>query len=228
MNFALMFALALGIDYALFIVMRFRGALFGQRPRPGRGGRRDDGHRRQGGPLLRPDRADLALGGDARAEPRLPLDGARDHVAVLFVLAATLTLLPAVLAKLGPADRQARAALGPQRRAPLAAVRPLGRAALAPAGRSSAASPWSRCSRWRSRALACRPAMPSIKVVPTGDHSRVGYEQISAAFGPGAPGTLQVVAAARRQPRRPWPALRADPGIAAVAAAAAGRAAARS
>ena len=29
MNFALMFALALGIDYALFIVMRFRGALFG-------------------------------------------------------------------------------------------------------------------------------------------------------------------------------------------------------
>ena len=36
MNFALMFALALGIDYALFIVMRFRGAFFGDasaRPR---------------------------------------------------------------------------------------------------------------------------------------------------------------------------------------------------
>ena len=29
MNFALMFALALGIDYALFIVHRFRGAFFG-------------------------------------------------------------------------------------------------------------------------------------------------------------------------------------------------------
>ncbi|MFI5039034.1 MAG: MMPL family transporter, partial [Solirubrobacterales bacterium] len=29
MNFALMFALALGIDYALFVVHRFRGALFG-------------------------------------------------------------------------------------------------------------------------------------------------------------------------------------------------------
>ena len=29
MNFALMFALALGIDYALFIVHRFRGALLG-------------------------------------------------------------------------------------------------------------------------------------------------------------------------------------------------------
>ena len=31
MNFALMFALALGIDYALFIVHRFRGAFFGSR-----------------------------------------------------------------------------------------------------------------------------------------------------------------------------------------------------
>ncbi len=31
MNFAMMFALALGIDYALFIVMRFRGAHFGSR-----------------------------------------------------------------------------------------------------------------------------------------------------------------------------------------------------
>ena len=30
MNFALMFALALGIDYALFIVFRFRAALFGR------------------------------------------------------------------------------------------------------------------------------------------------------------------------------------------------------
>jgi RND superfamily putative drug exporter len=31
MNFALMFALALGIDYALFLVHRFRGAYFGSR-----------------------------------------------------------------------------------------------------------------------------------------------------------------------------------------------------
>ena len=34
MNFALMFALALGIDYALFIVNRFRGAFFGSRLDP--------------------------------------------------------------------------------------------------------------------------------------------------------------------------------------------------
>src|SRR5690606_22474483 len=34
MNFALMFALALGIDYALFIVYRFRGAYFGSKLDP--------------------------------------------------------------------------------------------------------------------------------------------------------------------------------------------------
>ena len=53
MNFALMFALALGIDYALFVVHRFRGAFFGSQARRARRGRRDDGHRRQGRPLLR-------------------------------------------------------------------------------------------------------------------------------------------------------------------------------
>ena len=40
--------------------------------------------------------------------------------------------------------------------------------------------------------------MPSIKVVPTGDSSRQGYEQVPAAFGPGAPGTLQLVAPGAR------------------------------
>ena len=53
MNFALMFALALGIDYALFIVMRFRAALFGQGRDAVEAVGDDDGHRRQGGPLLR-------------------------------------------------------------------------------------------------------------------------------------------------------------------------------
>ena len=79
MNFALMFALALGIDYALFVVHRFRGAFFGSKLPAARRGRGHDGHRRQGRALLRADRLRLALRGDARAEPGLPLDGARDH-----------------------------------------------------------------------------------------------------------------------------------------------------
>ena len=44
--------------------------------------------------------------------------------------------------------------------------------------------------------LSMRTGMPSIKVVPPGDHSRQGYEQIQAGFGPGAPGALQIVAPA--------------------------------
>ena len=52
MNFALMFALALGIDYALFIVHRFRGAFFGSHAHSRGGHRGHDGHRRQSRPVL--------------------------------------------------------------------------------------------------------------------------------------------------------------------------------
>ena len=79
LNFALMFALALGIDYALFVVMRFRGGAL----RPGSpsrgGGRPDDGHGRQDGSVLGPHRAHLALRRDAGSEPRLPLGVPGDH-----------------------------------------------------------------------------------------------------------------------------------------------------
>jgi RND superfamily putative drug exporter len=36
--------------------------------------------------------------------------------------------------------------------------------------------------------------MPSIKVVPGGDSSRVGYDRVQAAMGPGSTGPLQLVA----------------------------------
>ncbi len=79
MNFALMFALALGIDYALFIVYRFRARLLRIAAVGAGGGGGDDGHRRQGGAVLGHDRADLAERGDARAEPGVPVDEPRDH-----------------------------------------------------------------------------------------------------------------------------------------------------
>ena len=63
MNFALMFALALGIDYALFIVDALPRSLLRLAAVGRGGGRRNDGHRRQGRAVLGRDRADLA---DAR------------------------------------------------------------------------------------------------------------------------------------------------------------------
>ena len=149
-------------------------------------------------------------------------------LAVIFVLAATLTLLPAVLAKLGPRvdklalavgafggeHRSARFAAWAERlwRRPLRLRRDRARAAR---------------RRWRSRSRELKTAMPSIKVVPTADSSRVGYDQVQAAFGPGATGPLQIVAPAARRRRRRRAVAKRDPGIAAVAAACNPAAAAR-
>jgi RND superfamily putative drug exporter len=55
--------------------------------------------------------------------------------------------------------------------------------------------------------------MPSIKVVPGGDPSRQGYEQVQAAFGPGAPGAIQLVGPAKDMASASAVAA-ADPGIA--------------
>ena len=76
---------------------------------------------------------------DARAQPGVPLDGLGIMLSVVFVLAATLTLLPAVLGQARPAGRQARAAVGALRRAPLAALRAPGASACG-GGRSPTAS----------------------------------------------------------------------------------------
>jgi RND superfamily putative drug exporter len=214
MNFALMFALALGIDYALFVVMRFRNALFGQRLRP------------FDAVAVTMDTAGKAVLFSAvtvlislSAVMLVPSPAFRSvslgiMISVVFVLAATLTLLPAVLARLGP--RVDRLALpwthGGDHRSP-------------------------RFARWAERlwrrpaifggaallalvlltlpVLGLRTGMPSIKVVPRADHSRLGFNKVTAAFGPGAPGALQVTSP-RAESRRVAAALRHDPGITVV------------
>jgi len=57
--------------------------------------------------------------------------------------------------------------------------------------------------------------MPSITIVPPSANARVGYDQVTAAFGPGAPGTLQVVVPADRQAVA-MAAMAHTPGIAAA------------
>jgi putative drug exporter of the RND superfamily len=214
MNFALMFALALGIDYALFVVHRFRGAVFGHK-------------------LSALDAAAVTMDTAGKAvlfsgvtvlislsavmlvpSPAFRSMSLGIMLAVIFVLAATLTLLPAVLAKLGPR---------------------VDKLALPWAHSGEHRSP--RFERWGERlwrqpvrygvvALAIlvglalpvtqlRTAMPSIKVVPTSDASRIGYNQVQAAFGPGATGPLQIVTSTANATAAQQIASR-DPGVAAL------------
>src|SRR5450755_1060777 len=102
MNFALMFALALGVDYALFIVHRFRGAYFGSRLSAAEATAvtMDTAGKAvlfSGVTVLISLSAVMLVPSPAFRSTSLGI-----MLAVIFVLAATLTLLPAVLTKLGP------------------------------------------------------------------------------------------------------------------------------
>src|SRR5687767_6462737 len=113
-------------------------------------------------------------------------------LSVVFVLLAALTLLPAVLAKLGPrvdALSLPWVHTGEHRSAAFARWgerlwrRPYLYGAAATLVLVLLALP----------ALGLKTGMPSIKVVPRDDPSRVGYEQVQQAFGAGTPGALQLV-----------------------------------
>jgi putative drug exporter of the RND superfamily len=212
LNFALMFALALGIDYALFFVVRFRASMHRRGAMPG-------------------DRAvavasvaeTMATAGKAVAFSALtvlaslaaillvPSPAFRSMalgimLAVVAVLAATLTLLPAVLGKLGTRIDSGRIRLGRRNsaghphghqleqrlhawgRAIWRHPVPAGLAALTVLG--LAAAP----------VFGLRTSMPSITIIPSSANARIGYNQVTQAFGPGAPGTLQIAVPASGQP----------------------------
>ncbi len=214
MNFALMFALALGIDYALFVVHRFRGAYFGSQlsAREATGVAMDTAGKAvlfSGVTVLISLSAVMLVPSPAFRSMSLGI-----MLAVIFVLAATLTLLPAVLARLG--GRVDRLALpwahsGEHRSARFGAWgerlwrTPWRHGVLALVALVAIAVP----------VLSLRTAMPSIKVVPAGDSSRTGYQLVQAAFGPGATGPLQIVAPAR-EAATALAVLEHDRGIAAV------------
>ena len=214
MNFALMFALALGIDYALFVVHRFRGAFFGHKLSA------------VDATAVTMDTAGKAVLFSAitvlislSAVMLVPSPAFRSMslgimLAVIFVLAATLTLLPAVLSRLGPK---------------------VDKLALPWAHSGEHRSP--RFERWGERlwrqplgygfgalviliglalpVTQLKTSMPSIKVVPGSDASRIGYNQVQAAFGSGAVGPLQIVAPATQANAAARIASR-DPGVAAL------------
>jgi RND superfamily putative drug exporter len=212
MNFALMFALALGIDYALFVVHRFRGALFGHdlSPADATAVTMDTAGKAvlfSGITVLISLSAVMLVPSPAFRSMALGI-----MLAVIFVLAATLTLLPAVLTRIGPkVDKLALpwAHSGEHRSARFAAW---------------GERLWRQPVRWGIVAAAVlvglalpvtqlKTAMPSIKVVPITDASYIGYQQVQRAFGPGATGPLQIVVPSADAARVAAVA-RADRGIA--------------
>jgi RND superfamily putative drug exporter len=217
MNFALMFALALGIDYALFVVHRFRGAFFGSKlsARDAVAVTMDTAGQAvlfSGLTVLISLSAVMLVPSPAFRSMALGI-----MLSVVFVLAATLTLLPAVLTKLGPkVDALAlRWVHSGEHRSP-------------------------RFARWGERLwrrphvygpaatlilvllalpiVGLKTGMPSIKVVPSQDSSRVGYTQVQQAFGVGAPGALQIVVP-RRDAATTSAVAERDPGVVRVAPA---------
>jgi RND superfamily putative drug exporter len=215
MNFAMMFAIALGIDYALFIVVRFRRALaHGLSPRDA------TVHT-----MATAGKAVLVSGltviAALLAVMLVPVPTFRSVplgivLAVLSVLAATLTLLPAALFTIGHRINGGRVRLpgaAAHRSDRFAAwgrrlwARPLPYAAGALAILLLLAAP----------ALGLRTGMPTIAVVPHDAGARQGYALVQRAFGTGAPSPLQVVVD-ERDVRPALESLRRDRGIAAVTA----------
>ncbi|MER5636092.1 MMPL family transporter [Kitasatospora sp. NPDC002227] len=191
MNFAMMFALALGIDYALFVVVRFRAAL----------AKHGDRRRAVAETMDTAGKAVLLSGATVlvslSAVLLVPAPAFRSMaggimLAVLFVLAATLTLLPAVLGRLGhrvdalalPWARKA------EHRSPRFAAwgerlwrHPVRYGAAALVALLALAAP----------VLGLRTAMPSITVLPEDSSARTGYAAVQQAFGAGTPGMLQIL-----------------------------------
>ncbi len=214
MNFALMFALALGIDYALFVVVRYRAA---------RSAHPDDKRRAVAQTMDTAGKAVLLSGLTVlislSAVMLVPSPAFRSMaggimLSVVFVLGATLTLLPLVLYKLD--DRINKLALpwskADQHRSPGFAAwgerlwrRPVAFGLASLVVLLVLASP----------ILGLRTAMPSIQVLPEDSAARTGYDLVQDSFGEGAPGTLQVITDGS-DAKRTAAVLGEDPGIAAA------------
>ncbi|OZD75997.1 multidrug RND transporter [Rhodococcus sp. 05-339-2] len=190
MNFAMMFALALGIDYALFVVARFRDALRHADPRAAVAETMDTAGKAvvlSGLTVLVSLSAVLLV-----PAPAVRTMAVGIMLAVAFVLLATMTLLPAALGALGSKVDAASLpyAKRQEHRSPK----------FAAWGELLHKHPWPFAVvsvgiliALALPVLGLKVAMPSIAVVPEDAPVRQGYELVQAQFGPGAPGALQIV-----------------------------------
>ena len=192
MNFSMMIGLAVGIDYSLFIVSRYREE-------------REDGY----GPLDAIANT-LSTAGKAvflsaltvvlslAAVFLVPVMVFRSMalgmiLAVVATAAASLTLLPAVLIALGDRVLVSKDK-DPDRRAEGRWARWTGMALKRP-GRTLAAG-LALLLLLAGPALGMRLGMPGAHVVDKGASSRDGYDMVTAAFGPGAAAPIFITAPA--------------------------------
>ncbi|MFC5730885.1 MULTISPECIES: MMPL family transporter [Nocardioides] len=192
MNFAMMFALALGIDYALFLVVRYRAARMGAHE-----SRKQAIAETMGTAGKAVLLSGLTVLVSLSAVMLVPSPSFRSMaggimLSVVFVLGATLTLLPLVLFKLD--NKINKFALpwvhtGEHRSPRFAAwAERLWKGPIA----------WGMASLVILLVLAApilglKTAMPSIKVLPEDASARIGYDIVQDKFGEGGPGTLQIV-----------------------------------
>ena len=189
MNFSMMIGLAVGIDYSLFIVSRYREE-------------REDGHDAVDAIANTLSTAGKAVFLSALAVVLslaavfvVPVMVFRSMalgmiLSVVAVALAALTLLPAVLVALGDRVLVARGHEDPDRAAEGRWARWTGRALDHPARTLTAGL--ALLLLIAAPAVGMRLGMPGARVVDEGRSSRDGYEMLVTSFGPGAAAPLFV------------------------------------
>jgi RND superfamily putative drug exporter len=212
MNFSMMIGLAVGIDYSLFIVSRYRE------------------EREDGKDALDAIAATLATAGKAvflsaltvvlslAAIFLVPVMVFRSMalgmiLSVVATAAASLTLLPAILVAMGDRVLVARGHEDPDRAAEGRWARWTATAMRRPG--ITLAAGLGILLLLAAPAAGMRLGMPGARVVDRGEQSRDGYEAVVESFGPGAAAPLFVTAPAD-QAEAVVSLANADPGVAAA------------
>ena len=212
MNFSMMIGLAVGIDYSLFIVSRYRE------------------ERSDGRDALDAVARTMATAGKAvflsaltvvlslAAIFLVPVMVFRAMafgmiLSVVATAAASLTLLPAILVALGDRVLVTRGSKNPDRAAEGRWARWTAAAMRRPG--ATLAAGLGMLLLLAGPALGMRLGMPAAGVVDRGEQSRDGYDAVVAAFGPGAPAPLFVTVPAGDTDRVVDLAA-ADPGVVAA------------
>ena len=210
MNFSMMIGLAVGIDYSLFIVSRYREE-------------REDGHDAVDAVANTLSTAGKAVFISALAVVLslaavfvVPVMVFRSMalgmiLAVVATAAAALTLLPAILVGMGDRVLVAKGQEDPDRAAEGRWVRWTGKALDHP-GRTLAVG-LGLLLLLATPAAGMRLGMPGAGVVDEGRSSRDGYELVTEAFGPGAAAPIFVTVPSA-QAQRVVDLAAADPNVA--------------